>query len=253
MKSFFHLTRTSALQKSMESKIRNEEKQQRRKIHREEIAEEEHGVEHEYDHGQGRHERKIMRLAEDSNVCPKCGCNPCRCEERGEAKVLRRMDQYEKKTRKVIDKEENAQKKRIHGDHTAAGVPKFVAKYDHGINQHKRKLKKEITGLRKEEKDEVQKDMDKSLRKLQKAVDAVDMSPDLLPATPVKPPVVPKLPKAPAVTPVMKSVEAMEKSKKRKKKSKWPSFDVQSSQIARREGVSEKAADAMLASRARNH
>jgi len=253
VKSFFHLTRTSALRKSMESKIRDEENQQRRKIHREEIAEEEHGVEHEYDHGQGRHERKIMRLVEDSNVCPKCGCNPCRCEERGEAKVLRRMDQYEKKTRKVIDKEEDAQKKRIHRDHTGPGVPKFVAKYDHGINQHKRKLKKEITELRKEEKDEVQKDMDKSLRKLQKAVNAVDMSPDLLPATPVKPPVVPKLPKAPAVTPVMKSVEAMEKSKKHKKKSKWPSFDVQSSQIARREGVSEKAADAMLASRARNH
>ena len=33
----------------------------------------------------------------------------------------------------------------------------------------------------------------------------------------------------------------------------WPSFDVQSSEIARREGVSEKTADAMLASRARNH
>ena len=210
VKSFFHLTRTSAFRKSMKSKIRDEENQQRRKIHREEIDEEEHGVEHEYDHGQSRHERKIMRLVEnprDSNVCPKCGYNPCRCEERGEAKVLRRMDQYEKKTSKVIDKEEDAQKKRIHRDHTAAGVPKFVAKYDHGINQHKRKLKKEITGLRKEEKDEVQKDMDKSLRKLQKAVNAVDMTPDLLPATPMKPPVTPKLPKAPAVptTPVKRT------------------------------------------------
>jgi len=40
---------------------------------------------------------------------------------------------------------------------------------------------------------------------------------------------------------------------KKKGKKQWPSFDVQSSRIARKEGVSEKAADAILASRARMH
>ncbi|NBV83476.1 hypothetical protein EBR57_05070 [bacterium] len=45
----------------------------------------------------------------------------------------------------------------------------------------------------------------------------------------------------------------MAKSKKRRHKKRYPSFDVQSHQIARKEGVSEKAADAILASRARNH
>ena len=239
VKSFFHLTRTSALQKSMESKIRDEENQQRRKIHREEIDEEEHGVEHEYDHGQARHEKRVMGIVKDAE----------------DKTIWQRMDRYTRKELDAIEKEENAQAKRIHKDHTGSGVPKFVAKYDHGIQKHKRKMKKEILELREEEKEEVKKDIAKSLRKLQKAVNAVDMSPDLLPATPMKPPVTPKLPKAPAVptTPVMKSTEPMEKSRKHKKKSKWPSFDVQSSQIARREGVSEKAADAMLASRARNH
>lgn len=240
VKSFFHLTRTSALRKSMESKIRDEENQQRRKIHREEIDEEEHGVEHEYDHGQARHEKRVMGIVKDAE----------------DKTIWQRMDRYTRKELDAIEKEENAQAKRIHKDHTGPGVPKFVAKYDHGIQKHKRKMKKEILELREEEKEEVKKDITKSLRKLQKAVNAVDMSPDLLPATPMKPPVTPKLPKAPAVptTPVMKSTEPMEKSRKhKKKKSKWPSFDVQSSEIARREGVSEKAADAMLASRARNH
>lgn len=240
VKSFFHLTRASALRKSMESKIRDEENQQRRKIHREEIDEEEHGVEHEYDHGQARHEKRVMGIVKDDE----------------DKTIWQRMDRYTRKELDAIEKEENAQAKRIHKDHTGSGVPKFVAKYDHGIQKHKRKMKKEILELREEEKEEVKKDIAKSLRKLQKAVNAVDMSSDLLPATPMKPPVTPKLPKAPAVptTPVMKSTEPMEKSRKqKKKKSKWPSFDVQSSQIARREGVSEKAADAMLASRARNH
>lgn len=240
VKSFFHLTRTSALRKSMESKIRAEEKQQRRKIHREEIDEEEHGVEHEYDHGQAKHEKRVMGIVKDAE----------------DKTIWQRMDRYTRKELDAIEKEENAQAKRIHKDHTGPGVPQFVAKYDHGIQKHKKKMKKEILELREEEKEEVKKDIAKSLRKLQKAVNAVDMSPDLLPATPMKPPVTPKLPKASAVptTPVMKSTEPMEKSRKhKKKKSKWPSFDVQSSEIARREGVSEEDADAMLASRARNH
>lgn len=240
VKSFFHLTRTSALRKSMESKIRDEENQQRRKIHREEIDEEEHGVEHEYDHGQARHEKRVMGIVKDAE----------------DKTIWQRMDRYTRKELDAIEKEENAQAKRIHKDHTGPGVPQFVAKYDHGIQKHKKKMKKEILELREEEKEEVKKDIAKSLRKLQKAVNAVDMSPDLLPATPMKPPVTPKLPKASAVptTPVMKSTEPMEKSRKhKKKKSKWPSFDVQSSEIARREGVSEEDADAMLASRARNH
>ena len=341
--------------KSWKEKIRNEEKRQRRKIHREEIAEEEDGVEHEYDHGSSRHKRRIMRLVEKlrhSDVCPKCGCNPCRCEEREAAKVLRRMDHYEKKTERVIDKEEKAQKKRIHRDHTGPGVPKFVAKYNHGIDKHAKKLKREVGELRAEEKNDVKEEMEKALldamrryysapfqktygtmtgEELQREMDTEVLSsrishavenyqnprafkkflPMLLaavapsvisgvagmmsgggapggptpsssgptiggsapvaaapastpaPATPkaAAPAVAPASTPAPATPKAAAPVKApssslktvAKSSAKHKKKNKWPSFDVQSSEIARREGVSEKAADAILASRARNH
>lgn len=337
--------------KSWKEKIRNEEKRQGRKIHREEIAEEEDGVEHEHDHGSSRHERKIMRLVEKlrhSDVCPKCGCNPCRCKEREAAKILRRMDRYEKKTKKVIDKEEDAQKKRIHRDHTGPGVPKFVAKYNHGIDKHARKLKREVEELRAEEKHDVKEEMEKALlaamkryysapfqktyatmtaEELQREMETEILSsrishavenyqnprafkkflPMLLaaaapavisgiagmmsgggggvpggptpsssgptiggsaPAAPAAPAATPATPKAaaptvapaaaPAVPKIPKTVSAptnsvVKSSAKHKKKRRYPSFDVQSSEIARREGVSEKAADAILASRARNH
>ncbi len=322
--------------KSWKEKIRNEEKRQGRKIHREEIAEEEDGVEHEHDHGSSRHERKIMRLVEKlrhSDICPKCGCNPCRCEEREAANILRRMDQYEKKTKKVIDKEENAQKKRIHRDHTRPGVPKFVAKYNHGIDKHARKLKREVEELRAEEKHDVKEEMEKALlvamkryysapfqktyatmtaEELHQEMETEILSsrishavenyqnprafkkflPMLLAAAapavisgiagmmsgggvpggptssssgptiggsaPAATPATPKAAAAPAVPKMPKTVSAptnsvAKSSAKHKKKRRYPSFDVQSSEIARREGVSEKAADAILASRARNH
>lgn len=335
--------------KSWKEKIEDEEKRHSRKIHREEIAEEE-GVEHEYDHGSSRHERKIMRLVEKlrhSNVCPKCGCNPCRCEEREAARILRRMDQYEKKTKKVIDREEDAQKKRIHRDHTGPGVPKFVAKYNHGIDKHANKLKREVGELRREEKHDVKEEMEKALliemrgyysapfqktyatmtgEELLREMEAEILSsrishavenyqnprafkkflPMLLAAAapavisgiagmmsgggggggvpggptpsssgptiggsaPVAaapaPTATPATPKAvapaaePAVAKIPKAVSkptnsVVKSSAKRNTKGEYPSFDVQSSQIARREGVSEKAADAILASRARNH
>lgn len=237
VKSFFHLTRRSAIQKSMKDKIRNEENRQRHKIHREEIAEEKRGIEHEHDHGQARHEKRVMRILDNAD----------------DKNIWRRMDKYTKKELDAIEKEENAEARRIHKDHTGPGVPAFVAKYDHEIHKHKKKIKKDILALREQEKNEVKKDIAKSLRKLKKAIDNVDMSPDLLPAAPVKPSAPPKLPKAAAVTPLAKNAETMEKSRKHKKKGKWPSFDVQSSEIARKEKVSEKAADAILASRARNH
>jgi hypothetical protein len=99
-------------------------------------------------------------------------------------------------------------------------VPKFVGKYTHGVKQHEQRLKRVIDKLRDDEKAEVKEEMDDQDSRCSKCG------------------------KDPCVC-------GMEKSSRKKKK--WPSFDVQSHQIAKREGVSEKDADAMLASRARNH
>jgi len=226
----------------LESRIRDEEERQRKKIHREEIAEEEQGREHEYDHGQDRHEQAVIDIVHDS----------------GDKDIWNRMDRYTQEELDAIDREEEAQAKRIHDDHTGPGVPAFVGKYSHGIKKHAKKLKGKIRAIREKEKEEVKERIDKSLKKLLKAVNSVDMGappvdpPALLPTRAPKPTRIAKLP---SVAPV-KAIDPddMAKSaKKKKKKGNWPSFDVQSSQIARREGVSEKAADAMLASRARNH
>ena len=234
----------SPLARSMRSSIAKEENRQKRKIHQEEIDEEEHGVEHEYDHGINRHKRKILSLVDKE------------LKENGEH-VWDRMDRYTQKELDAIEKQENEQASRIHRDHTGPGVPKFVGKYSHGIKKNKKELKRKIKDLREQEKEEVKDDIAKSIRRLQKAVNAINTAPPAPPvATPAPPPVAIKPPKVPAPPkiPTGDIDNGLEKSRKhKKKKSRWPSFDVQSSEIARREGVSEKTADAMLASRARNH
>ena len=209
----------SPLARSMRSSIAKEENRQKRKIHQEEIDEEEHGVEHEYDHGTNRHKRKILSLVDKE------------LKENGEH-VWDRMDRYTQKELDAIEKQENEQASRIHRDHTGPGVPKFVGKYSHGIKKHKKELKRKIKDLREQEKEEVKDDIAKSIRRLQKAVNAINTAPPAPPvATPAPPPVAIKPPKVPAPpkVPTGDIDNGLEKSRK------------------------HKAADAMLASRARNH
>jgi len=176
----------SPLARSMRSSIAKEENRQKRKIHQEEIDEEEHGVEHEYDHGTNRHKRKILSLVDKE------------LKENGEH-VWDRMDRYTQKELDAIEKQENEQARRIHSDHTGPGVPKFVGKYNHGIKKHKQELKRKIKDLREEEKEEVKDDIAKSIRRLQKAVNAINTAPPAPPvATPAPPPVAIKPPKVPA-------------------------------------------------------
>ena len=209
----------SPLARSMRSSIAKEENRQKRKIHQEEIDEEEHGVEHEYDHGTNRHKRKILSLVDKE------------LKENGEH-VWDRMDRYTQKELDAIEKQENEQASRIHRDHTGPGVPKFVGKYSHGIKKHKKELKRKIKDLREQEKEEVKDDIAKSIRRLQKAVNAINTAPPAPPvATPAPPPVAIKPPKVPAPpkVPTGDIDNGLEKSRK------------------------HKTADAMLASRARNH
>lgn len=137
---------------------------------------------------------------------------------KSQKEVLDRMDRWKKKTEEKLLEEEDKLADRIHSDHTGPGVPKFVGKYNHGVKQHEKRLKRVIDKLRDDEEAEVREEMDAHDSRCSKCG------------------------KDPCVC-------GMKKSSRKK----WPSFDVQSHQIAKREGVSEKAADAMLASRGRNH
>lgn len=143
----------------------------------------------------------------------------------GKKRVLDRMERWAEKTKSEVEKEEDKQEKRIHADHTGPGVPKFVGKYNHGIKKHEQELLSLIDELREEEEEEVSEDMEQHENESKCSACGED-----------------------------RCVCDMKKSKKRRSAHKeWPSFDGQSHQIAEREGVSEKDADAMLASRARNH
>jgi len=228
--NWFRDTLHPALQKSsfsgIREKVKHEEDRLLRQVHREEIAEDKHGKEHSKDHNIEEHEDKVLSLieklkGEDDHGLPKFRRRRSRKLTKSRKSVLDRMDKFEEETEKLIEKEEKKQKKRIHSDHTQPGVPSFVAKYNHGIDEHAKRLEHAIEKLREEEKEEVKEEMDD------------DVCPDC------------------GCNPC--ECGDMAKSKKRRRKKRYPSFDVQSSQIARREGVSQKAADAILASRARNH
>lgn len=189
----------------LESRIRDEEERQKRKIHREEIAEDEQGEDHEYDHGQDRHEQAVIDIVHDS----------------GDKDIWNRMDRYTQEELDAIDREEKAQAKRIHDDHTGPGVPAFVGKYSHGVRKHAKKLKGEIRAIRQKEKQEVKEHIGKSLRRLLKAVNSVvDMSappvdpPALVPTRAPKPTRIAKLP---SVKPV-KAIEPDDMAKSAKKK-----------------------------------
>lgn len=228
--NWFRDTLHPALQKSsfsgIKEKVKHEEDRLLRQVHREEIDEEKHGIEHSKDHNIREHEDKVLSLieklkGEDDHGLPKFRRRRSRKLTKSRKSVLDRMDKFEEKTEKLVEKEEKKQKKRIHSDHTQPGVPSFVAKYNHGIDEHAKRLEHAIEKLREKEKEEVKEEMDD------------DVCPDC------------------GCNPC--ECGDMAKSKKRRRKKRYPSFDVQSSQIARREGVSQKAADAILASRARNH
>ena len=130
--------------------------------------------------------------------------------------VLDRMDKFGRETREVIKKEEKRQKQKIHSDHTQPGVPAFVGKFSHDIDKHSKRLAESVKKLRQKEKQEVREEMSRD--------------------------VCPRCKRNPCICGNMKKAQK-----------KYRSFNVQSSEIARKEGVSEKAADAILASRARNH
>lgn len=243
------------------AQVRKEEERQRKKIHKEEQAEM-RGVEHEEDHGISAHEDKVMKLIAQMGKAIRSPGSPyskrtSREQNRAtfgwvgqgprhktgpyqeadlatgpkiasltdvdpftksQKEVLDRMDRWKKKTEEKLLEEEDKLVDRIHSDHTGPGVPKFVGKYTHGVKQHEQRLKRVIDKLRDDEEAEVREEMDAHDSRCSKCG------------------------KDPCVC-------GMKKSSRKK----WPSFDVQSHQIAKREGVSEKAADAMLASRGRNH
>jgi len=171
-----------------------------------------------YTHGIQEHENELV--SDTRNL---------RDQEKREAKrnkgkddpdsVLRRVDQYAKKEMAVIDRNEKKQKNRIHADHNSKGTPPSIHDQNHEYDDHTKKMKNEIREVQKEEREDIQRKLGKSRSELT-LLDIYDNS---------------------------------ELFKSKKKKKKWPSFDVQSHQIAKREGVSEKDADAMLASRGRNH
>lgn len=174
-----------------------------------------------YTHGMQEHENELVN--DTRNL---------RNQEKKEAKrrmgsdnpdsVLRRVDQYAKKEMAVIDRNEKKQKNRIRQDHNSKGTPSSIHDQNHEYDDHTETMKNEIRDVQRQERDDIRRKLGKSRNALT-LMDVYDNAGDVL-----------------------------SKSKKKKKK-KWPSFDAQSHQIARREGVSEEDADAMLASRARNH
>lgn len=172
-----------------------------------------------YTHGMQEHENELVN--DTRNL---------RNQEKKEAKrrmgsdnpdsVLRRVDQYAKKEMAVIDRNEKKQKNRIRQDHNSKGTPSSIHDQNHEYDDHTETMKNEIRDVQRQERDDIRRKLGKSRNALT-LMDVYDNAGDVL--------------------------------SKSKKKKKWPSFDAQSHQIARREGVSEEDADAMLASRARNH
>jgi len=75
--------------------------------------------------------------------------------QKGKDKWERRMDKYTDKELSAINEHEDELANRIHEDHTGPGVPPQVAKYTHGVKEHKRRIAKDIKKLRNKEKQEV--------------------------------------------------------------------------------------------------
>lgn len=75
--------------------------------------------------------------------------------EKGKEKWEHQMDKYTKKEMNTINEHEDELANQIHEDHTGPGVPPQVAKITHGVNQHKRRVTKDIKKLRDKEKHEV--------------------------------------------------------------------------------------------------
>ena len=201
--NWFRDTLHPGLQKSsfsgIKEKVKREEDRLLRQVHKEEIAEDEHGIEHSKDHNISEHEDKVLSLIEklqndDEHGVPKFRRRRSKKLTKSRESVLDRMDEFEEKTEELVEKEEKKQKKKIHSDHTQPGVPSFVAKYDHGIDAHAKRLEEAIEKLREKEKDEVKEEMDD------------DACPDC------------------GCNPC--DCGDMAKSKKRRRKKKYPSFDV---------------------------
>ena len=67
------------------------------------------------------------------------------------------MDDYTNKYIEVLKDNENEQVEKIHDDHTEPGVPKFVGKYTHGMQEHENELVNDTRNLRNQEKKEAKR------------------------------------------------------------------------------------------------
>ena len=67
------------------------------------------------------------------------------------------MDDYTNKYIEVLKDNEDEQVEKIHDDHTEPGVPKFVGKYTHGMQEHENELVNDTRNLRNQEKKEAKR------------------------------------------------------------------------------------------------
>ena len=193
------------------------------------------------------------------------------------------MDQYTNKMLHTIEDEENDEEKRIHQDHTKDGVPAFVGEYEHDIDEHEEEMEREFRRIRQKQKKEArrnadseskQETLDRMARYSRKEMDIVKRNERKERRRIEDDHESPGVPKSvrrndhdydqhsSELKSKIRKLQNQEradvasqfsKSEKKKRKKKYPSFDVQSRKIAAKEGVSQEDADAMLASRARNH
>ena len=193
------------------------------------------------------------------------------------------MDQYSNKMVNTIEDEENDEEKQIHQDHTKDGVPSFVGEYEHDIDEHEEEMEREFRRIRQKQKKEAQRNtgreskqeaLDRMSRYAKKEMDIITRNERKERRRIEDDHEAPGVPKSvrrsdhdydqhsAELKNKIRKLQTREradvasqfsKSEKKKRKKKYPSFDVQSRNIAAKEGVSQKDADAMLASRARNH
>ena len=69
----------------------------------------------------------------------------------------KRMDEYTDKQIDAIDKHEDEADEDIDREHNGPGVPSFVGRYSHGIEEHRNKLKRQTRELREREKKEAKR------------------------------------------------------------------------------------------------
>lgn len=68
-----------------------------------------------------------------------------------------RMERYKQLIANTIKQKEQKEKNNIHSAHTGTGVPKFVGKYTHGIDDHSDKMQRQVETLHDREKREAKR------------------------------------------------------------------------------------------------